>query len=426
MRRLVLVIGFLYLSLGVVLAQTGGTITGEVKDQTGALVPNVTVTVTNAGTNVARGTQTNSAGIYSFPDLVPGKYQVKAAAGGFQTSVMNDIELQVQQTARVDFALIVGQSTQTIEVSANAALLTTENATVGTVIEEQRIMDLPLNGRSFFSLVALSPNVTYGFTAAAQASGRLGGSRGSLTIALSGGRATWENYTLDGVTNTDIDFNTYILQPSVDALQEFKVQTGIYSAEFGREAGQVNVSTKSGSNEYHGTLSEFLRNDKLDARPYDFSSAGRSATNPSPAKQPYRQNQYGYTLGGPIRIPKIYNGKNRLFFMSNFEGYKSRLTTSSLGTTLTGPMRNGDFSSILSAGYALADPNSRSGTYPNITQSLFPNNQIPASRLSTGSALLLKWDPLPNLPAVPGLPYRNYQFNLVTPVDKDTDRKSVV
>ena len=420
MRRLVLVIGFLYLSLGVVLAQTGGTITGEVKDQSGALVPNVNVTVTNSGTNVARDTQTNAAGIYSFPDLVPGRYQVKAAAGGFQTSIMNDIELQVQQTARVDFSLTLGASTQTVEVAANAALLATENATVGTVIEEQRIMDLPLNGRSFFSLVALSPNVTYGFTAAAQASGRLGGSRGSLTIALSGGRATWENYTLDGVTNTDIDFNTYILQPSVDALQEFKVQTGIYPAEFGREAGQVNVSTKPGTNEYHGTMSEFLRNDKLDARPYDFTSASRSATNPSPAKQPYRQNQYGYTLGGPIRIPKIYNGKNRLFFMSNFEGYKSRLTTSSLGTTLTGPMRNGDFSSILSAGYALADPNSRSGTYPNITQSLFPNNQIPASRLSTGSALLLKWDPLPNLPAAPGLPYRNYQFNLVTPVDKDT------
>ena len=244
--------------------------------------------------------------------------------------------------------------------------------------------------------------MTYGFVPAAQASGRLGGSRGSLTIALSGSRATWENYTLDGVTNTDIDFNTYILQPSVDALQEFKVQTGIYPAEFGREAGQVNVSTKPGTNEYHGTLSEFLRNNILDARPYDFSSASRSATNPSPASQPYRQNQYGYTLGGPIRIPKIFNGKNRLFFMSNFEGYKSRLTTSSIGTVLTGPMRSGDFSSILSAGYQLADPNSRSGKYPNITQSLFPGNQIPASRLSQGSALLLKWDPLPNLPACSG------------------------
>jgi hypothetical protein len=129
---------------------------------------------------------------------------------------------------------------------------------------------------------------------------------------LAGARSTWENYTLDGITNTDIDFNSYILQPSVDAILEFKVQSGIYPAEFGRAAGQVNVSTKPGTNSYHGTLSEFLRNDKLDARSYDFSSASRSATNPSPLSQPYRQNQYGYTLGGPVRIPKVFNGKNRL------------------------------------------------------------------------------------------------------------------
>src|ERR1017187_7660419 len=419
MRRVALLIGLMGVAFAMAFAQAGGQITGEARDPAGALVPNASVTATNSATGVVRTTTTNTSGIYSFPDLTPGTYDVKVVLSGFDTVVKTNIELQVQQTARVDFALIVGQSTQTIEVSANAALLTTENATVGTVIEEQRIMDLPLNGRSFFSLVALSPNVTYGFTAAAQASGRLGGSRGSLTIALSGGRATWENYTLDGVTNTDIDFNTYILQPSVDALQEFKVQTGIYPAEFGREAGQVNVSPNPGTNEYHGTMSEFLRNDKLDARPYDFTSASRSATNPSPAKQPYRQNQYGYTLGGPIRIPKIFNGKNRLFFMSNFEGYKSRLTTSSLGTTLTGPMRNGDFSTILPFGYALADPFSRTGTTPaTVTQSYFPNNQIPASRLSPGSTLLLKLlNPLPNLPsATAGLPYQNYQYSLTVPV----------
>src|ERR1019366_7652484 len=364
MRRLAVLIGLLGAALAMAFAQTGGQITGEVSDPTGALVPNATVTVTNSVTNMARTTTTNTSGLYSFPALTPGMYQVKAVASGFQTAVTSDVELQVQQTARVDFTLTVGQSTQTLEVVANAALLTTENATVGTVIDGARIMELPLNGRSFFSLVALSTNVTYGFTAAAQASGRLGGSRGSLTIALSGGRATWENYTLDGVTNTDIDFNTYILQPSVDALQEFKVQTGIYPAEFGREAGQVNVSTKPGTNEYHGTASEFLRNDKLDARDYDFSSATRSATNPSPLSNPYRQNQYGYTLGGPIRIPKIFNGKNRLFFMSNYEGYKSRRVTTNYSGVLTPAMRNGDFSSILSAGFPLADALSRTGTYP--------------------------------------------------------------
>src|SRR5436190_3805943 len=175
MHRLALVIGLSCLSLGVIPAQTGGAITGEVKDQSGALIPNAAITVTNTATNAVRTTEANTAGIYSFPGLIPGRYQVKAVAGGVQTAVANDIELQVQQTARVDFTLILGQATQTVEVAANAVLLTTENATVGTVIEEQRIVDLPLNGRNFFSLVALSPNVTYGFTAAAQAGARLGG-----------------------------------------------------------------------------------------------------------------------------------------------------------------------------------------------------------------------------------------------------------
>jgi len=418
-------------ALGIASAQTGGEITGEVRDPSGALVPNASVTVINTATNAARLTTTNTSGLYSFPDLTPGVYNVKVVEAGFDTVVKANVELQVQQTLRVDFALAVGQATQTIEVAANAALLSTENATVGTVIEEQRIMDLPLNGRSYFSLVALSPNVATGFVAAAQASGRLGGSRGSLTIAVTGGRSTWENYTLDGITNTDIDFNTYILQPSVDALQEFKVQSGIYPAEFGRELGQVNAATKPGTNEYHGAMWEFLRNDKLDAVPYDFASATRSATNPPPVKAPYRQNQYGYELGGPVRIPKLFNGKNRLFFMSNFEEYNSRQTNPVITTTLPQAMRNGDFSSIL-PGFVLYDPNSRSLGTSTVsaqqlasvvaTQSPFPGNIIPASRISPGSTLLLsKWDPLPNIPqTTTGLPFNNYQYGAKVPLDKDT------
>jgi hypothetical protein len=285
------------------------------------------------------------------------------------------------------------------------------------VIEERRIIELPLNGRNFFSLVALSPNVNYGFTPAQQASGRLGGTRSTLTMSLSGARATWANYTLDGIANTDVDFNTYILLPSVEALQEFKVQSGIYSAEFGREAGQVNVSTKPGTNTYHGSLFEFLRNNKLDARNYDFSSASRSATNPSPASTPYRQNQYGFTLGGPVQIPKLFNGKNRLFFMSNFEGFKSRTTTSSLATTLTQAMRNGDFSAVPTV---LQDPLTRTGTFPNIVSLPFPGNQIPSNRFDKNSVLLMnKFFPAPNQPATSGLPLRNYQYNTSTPVDKN-------
>ena len=419
MPRLLVAVCILCVLSGVVSAQTAGSITGEVTDATGATVPDAAVTVISTQTNAARESVTNASGLYTVPELAPGIYSVRIAKQGFDTITKTNIEIQVQQTVRVDFTLNIGQATQTVEVSGNAAQLNTDNATVGTVIEEARITELPLNGRSFFSLVALSPNVTYGFVAPAQASGRLGGSRGSLTIALSGSRATWQNYTLDGITNTDIDFNTYILQPSVDALLEFKVQSGIYPAEFGREAGQINVSTKSGTNSYHGTLFEFLRNDKLDAKDYDFASANRTAANPSPAKAPFRQNQYGYTLSGPIQIPKLFNGKNRLFFMSNYEGFKSRKTTTSLGTVLTPDMRNGDFSSLLPQ-YPLADPNSRSGTYPNITQTLFPNNVIPKSRLSPGSLLLLKYTPLPNLPTASGLPFNNYEFGLTVPVDKDT------
>ena len=160
MRTLGLVIGLLGAALGIASAQTGGEIIGEVRDQSAALIPNASVTVTNTATNVARLTTTNTAGIYSFPDLTPGIYDVKVVSAGFATVVKARIELQVQQTARVDFALTVGQAAETIEVSANAALLSTENATVGTVIDGARIAEMPLNGRNYLSLVSLSPNVT--------------------------------------------------------------------------------------------------------------------------------------------------------------------------------------------------------------------------------------------------------------------------
>src|SRR5437867_2681459 len=343
-----------------VFSQTLGTVTGEVRDSTGAVIPGVEVTVRNTETNVSRPVATNESGAYTVPALNPGIYEVRASKSGFKSATRSNIELQVQQTARVDFTLDVGQVSESVEVTGAAALLTTENATVGTVIEQQRITDLPLNGRNFLSLVALSPNVTYGFSPAAQASGRQGGTRSGITMSLAGSRATWSNYTLDGITNTDINFNLYIVLPSVEALQEFKVQTGIYPAEFGRAAGQINVSTKGGTNDYHGSAFEYLRNDKLDARPYFFKDP-ETPTQVAPDKQPYRQNQYGFTLAGPVRIPKLFNGRNRLFFMSNYEGFKSRRTVNSFGTTLTAAMRAGDFSVVTTA---LQDPLSRvkSGT----------------------------------------------------------------
>src|SRR5713226_7926230 len=407
MRRLFVFLG-LCLTIGIASAQTFGEITGEVKDQSGAVAPNATVTVTNTGTNASRTTNTNEAGIYSFPALVPGPYQIKVEAPGFQPVVRSNIELQVQQTARIDFTLTVGQATQTIEVSGAVQLLTTENATVGTVIEEKRITEMPLNGRDFLQLVALSPNVTFGFQAPNQAVGRQGGTRATENIAISGMRGTWNNYTLDGVANTDVNFNLYIQLPSVDALQEFKVQTGIYPAEFGREASQINVSTKSGTNTFHGTVFEFLRNSVLDAKPYDFIGT-------SPVKAPFRWNQYGFTLGGPVRIPKLFNGKDRLFFMSNFEGFKSRTTRVATATTLTPAMRHGDFSSFATPLY---DPLTRvTGANGVTTATVFPGNQIKPERFDPISLKFMEFWPLPNLntPTVSN----NLQTAQKTTIDKN-------
>src|SRR4030095_6206181 len=376
------------LSTQVVSAQTFGEITGEVKDPSGAVVPGAPVTAINTSTNALRSTVTNETGIYSFPALVPGLYSVKVELPGFQT-VSRSIELQVQQTARVDFTLAVGQTAETIQVSDFAQVLTTESATVGTVIPEKTIVDLPLNGRNYLQLVSLSPNVAYGFVAPGQAAGRQGGTRAGQNISISGMRGTWNNYTLDGIANNDHTFNLYIHRRSVDGLQEFKVQSGIYPAEFGREAGQVNVSTKSGTNEFHGTVFEFLRNDAFDAKDYDFAGT-------APPKNPYRQNQYGFTLGGPVWIPKLINGKNKLFFMSNWEGYKSRKTVNTLYTVPPDAWREGDFSSLL-PNTQLYDPYSRVTANGVTTATPFVNNQIPKNRFDPTSVKLLEFWPRPNL-----------------------------
>jgi len=315
MRKQLLVAGCFLLSLHPGFAQTLGSIGGEVRDSSGAAIAGAAVIATNAGTNAARTAITNDAGGYSFPSLPPGTYSVKVEKPGFKSFIRSQIELQVQLDARVDFELKVGQVSESIDVSADAALLVSENATVGTVIENKRIVELPLNGRNYLQLVSLAPNVSTGFSTQGQAGARQGGIRAAQTISVAGQRTNFNHYTLDGVENTDPNFNTFVVMPSIDALQEFKVQTGVYPAEFGRQTTQINVLTKSGTNQYHGTLFEFFRNDKMDANPYSFTPIRTS-------KDPFKWNQYGFTLGGPVRIPKLFNGRNRLFFMSNLEGFR--------------------------------------------------------------------------------------------------------
>jgi hypothetical protein len=367
-------------------AQNLGEITGVISDATNALIAGATVTVSNPTTGFTRQAVTNAAGNFDFPGLQPGIYNIKAEAPGFGAETRTNVELQVQQVERIDFQLKVGTVSESVEVSAGAPLLNTESADVGTVVETKRIEDLPLNGRNFLQLVGLSPNVSTGYngvgaSTTGSSTTRQGGDRTTSTISVSGQRREYNYYTLDGMSNTDVYYNTYVFLPSIDALQEFKVQTGIYSAEFGRELGQINVTSKSGSNNYHGTLFGFLRNDVFDALPFAFTSS-------NPGHAPFREGNYGFTLGGPVQIPKLFNGKDRLFFMSNFEGLRELKLTETLYSVTQPNFRSGNFSQLL-PGTVVTDP--LNGGTP------FPGNVIPQSRLSPISLALEAYEPLPNV-----------------------------
>ena len=362
-------------------AQTFGQITGMVTDATGGVLVGAAVTVTNTQTGAVVTQQANSAGLYVFPNLLPGIFIVKVEMDGFQSATRSRIELQIQQTIRLDFKLDIGSLNETVEAVAAAPMLNTTDATIGTVVDSRQVVELPLNGRNFIRLVALSPNVTadYGGASGGGASGRQGGDRATQSFSIAGQRREYNQYTLDGVVNQDVNFNTYAFLPSIDAVEEFKVQTGVYSAEFGREAAQVNVSTKSGTNEYRGVLFEFVRDDAFDARPYPFTSV-------RPEKSPFKWNQFGFTLGGPVRIPRVTNGTNKLFFMTNYEGFRLRQQQQVVYSTPPAAMRRGDFSR---APVVIRDP---------LTSAPFPGNVIPAGRLDPIAVRLLEFYPEPNIP----------------------------
>jgi Carboxypeptidase regulatory-like domain len=388
-----------------ILGQTFGEITGEIRDSSGGIIVSAQVSVTNQATGGTRTAKANQDGVYSFPSLPPGLYDLKVTSPGFEVVTRKGIELQVQQTARIDFALPVGEVTQTIEISGGAPLLTTEDATVGTVIENRRIVDLPLNGRNALGLVFLSPNVTFGF---GSSNVGLNGDRGAFSsVSIAGARPVFNHYTLDGLENTYVEGNSYAFLPSIDALQEFKIQSGVYPAEFGREVGQINVSTKPGGNQYHGALFEFLRNSDLDAEPFAFTRA-------RPPNAPFRWNQYGFTLGGPIWIPKILNGRNRLFFMANYEGFRDRKQLRLFSDVPSVAMRSGNFSQISAQ---IFDPATRVQQGSMITAQPFPGNIIPQNRLARTSLQMLEFLPQPNQPG-PSLS-SDYQVSKNSSIDRD-------
>src|SRR4051794_913848 len=356
-----------------------GVINGAVMDPSGAVVADVQVHLSNTETGVAREARTNSSGLYSFPELLPGSYSVSVEHPGFKRQIQPNIVLQVQQTVRVDFSLSVGDVNQAIEVSAAAPLLSTEDATLGQVVENKRITELPLNGRNFLQLTALTPGVS-NTSAPSNATSFQGGQRASQSITVNGQRNDFNHFTLDGIENTDPNFNTYVLLPSLDALQEFKVQSATYPAEYGFSVSQINVTTRSGTNQFHGVAFEYLRNSWFDAKNF-FDSKNA----PIP---PFRRNQFGGTFAGPIL-------KNKLFFMLNYEGLRQTKALTIVSTVPPASLRTGNFSGLAT----VYDPlTTRVDANGRATSTAFPSNIIPANRISPFSLALLQYYPTPNLP----------------------------
>jgi hypothetical protein len=301
------------------------SLAGSLTDPAGLAIPDAHVTVTDVDTGLSTKTTSNSAGYYIFPSLRPARYDLTVESSGFKTTVMSGIVLLVNQKARVDVPLQVGDVTTKLEVAGAPPLVETSSASVGTVIGERQAVDLPLNLRRYGALATLVPGTTTS-----------NGGFATLTpfsengYTANGGRATSNNYLIDGGDSKNLDLGGFSLQPPPDSVQEFKIQTNIYSAAFGMTAGStINLVTKSGTNALHGSVYEFLRNDKLDARNFFASERPK-----------YRRNQYGFTLGGPIR-------KNKTFFFGNYEGLREIKGLSLTSTVPTSDLLSGNFSSVL-------------------------------------------------------------------------------
>ena len=351
-----------------------GTILGTVTDSSGAVVRGARVTALQTATGLTRTEVTNDAGEYSIPQLPVGPYTVTVEHPGFKKSESTAIELRVDDKLRIDVTLAVGQVSDTVAVEAAAPIVNTDSSTVGNVVDNKKVTELPLNGRNFLQLNLLVPGANQGVKGSQNQT--QGGS-----ISINGVREQGNNFLLDGMDNNDLAINQYAVAISTEAIQEFKVQGSTYSAEFGRSPGaQINIATKAGTNELHGVLYEYLRNDALDAKNF-FDRPGRIPE--------YRRNQYGTSVGGPIK-------RNKTFYFGNYEGARIRQGITKVATEPTAAMKNGDFSALPAIIY---DPTSlHAGTNGALTRNPFPGNIIPASQITQVGRNVAALYPAPNGP----------------------------
>ncbi len=368
-------------------------LSGNVLDTSGATIPNATITATNVGTGIVHSTVSEKAGDYVLIDLPPGDYTLAVEAAGFRKLEQSGISLQINQQARLDLTMQVGQAAETVSVTGHPPLLESESSSVGTVINQQLVNELPLNGRNFVQLATLSPGVNgvgQSATGTIMGGGRPDDRRAGSELFSNGNREGDNNFLYDGVDNNERLTLSVTLRPAVDAVREFKIQTNLYSADVGRNSGAVvDVISKSGTNELHGSAFEFLRNSDVDARTY-FNKIGTSF--PS-----FRLNQFGGSLGGPVVIPKVYHGKDKTFFFVDYEGFRNSVQVFELGNIPTLRMRTGDFGELLPS-TLIYDPATTAvnpAVPTNFIRTAFPNNVIPASRFDPIALKMINAYPTP-------------------------------
>jgi hypothetical protein len=350
-----------------------GTILGTVTDASGAVIHGAKVTAAQTATGLTRSEVTSDAGEYAITQLPVGNYIISVEQAGFRKTDRTGIELRVDDRLRIDVTLAVGQLSDTLAVEATAPVINTDSSTVGNVVDNKKVTELPLNGRNFLQLNLLVPGANAGVK------GSQNQTQGGA-ISVNGAREQGNNFLLDGMDNNDLAINQYAVAISTEAIQEFKVQASTYSAEFGRSPGaQINVATKAGTNQIHGVLYEYLRNNDLDAKNF-FDRPG-----PIPG---YKRNQYGTSVGGPIK-------KNKTFYFGNYEGARIRQGITKVGTVPTAAMKNGDFSALSTIIY---DPSSAHLVNGVLVRNPFPGNMIPAASISPVGRNLVNLFPDPNTP----------------------------
>ena len=401
-------------------AQTvAGQISGLVTDPSGAAIAGATVVVTDIDRNTNIRSTSNESGFYLISPLPPGRYKMRAEKQGFRAYLVESIPIATQQKAEVNLALQVGAVSEAVTVTGGAQLVDTTNATLSGVVENKRIIDLPLNGRNIYSLAWATAGVFPQRPAAGSANE---GFHSIGIFTVNGGRDSSNAILMDGVPVTmnsnTANMNANSAVPSVEGVEEFRIQTNSYSAEYGRSGGGVlTIATKSGTNTLHGSLFEFVRNSKMDANNWFANASGQKLAT-------FQRNEFGASSGGPLVIPKVYDGRNKTFWFAVYEGRRQRAATTRFFTLPTAEQMGGDFSKTLTAAGALRNIYDPMSTSPDparpgqFTRTVFPQNRIPANRIDPVSANVLKFfGPGPNLAGQPNTGQNNFFFQGKAPTD---------